>query len=107
MLKICSVCKVEKPIDEYRSRKDSKDGHRSNCKTCQDKSNKDYLSTLNGCITQLLGHAKENADKRNKRNDRSGEYTILRDDIKDLWNNQQQLCYFIAIFFSFLYVFNT
>jgi hypothetical protein len=96
MSKVCSKCKIQKSIDEFRLRKDTKDGHRSYCKTCQDKKNKDYLSTLEGCITQLLGHAKSKAEDRKKknRNDNSGEFTLVRDDILDLWNNQNGLCYY-------------
>lgn len=32
--KECSVCHAWKPMDEYYSRKDAKDGYRSNCKDC-------------------------------------------------------------------------
>lgn len=67
MSKICSKCDIEKPLDEFRYRKDSKDGHRANCKTCQDQNNSKYLSTLDGCITQLLGHAKAKAAERKKK----------------------------------------
>lgn len=36
MFKICSVCKSEKSVSEFRKRKASKDGYRSSCKTCDD-----------------------------------------------------------------------
>lgn len=32
--KVCSSCKVEKPLDQFWKRKDSKDGHRGECKDC-------------------------------------------------------------------------
>ena len=38
--KICVNCSVEKPLKEFRNRKDSKDGKRNNCKLCQSENNK-------------------------------------------------------------------
>lgn len=40
--KICRVCKETKSVCEFYSRKDSPDGYRSNCKVCQNKSNKQW-----------------------------------------------------------------
>ena len=40
--KKCSECEVVKPLDEFRHRKDSKDGRRNNCKECQDEYQKQY-----------------------------------------------------------------
>ena len=33
-MKKCSKCDVVKPLDEFRPRKDNKDGRRNNCKEC-------------------------------------------------------------------------
>ena len=33
-MKRCSVCGVEKPLSEFHKQKQSKDGHRSQCKPC-------------------------------------------------------------------------
>lgn len=35
--KICSECGEEKDLSQFYKRKDSSDGHRSNCKSCQNK----------------------------------------------------------------------
>lgn len=42
-MKICSKCKKEKNISEFRKRKDSKDGFRSSCKSCDDKRTKAWI----------------------------------------------------------------
>jgi hypothetical protein len=41
--KICSKCKIEKTISEFRKRKDSKDGLRTECKVCNKFYEKEYL----------------------------------------------------------------
>jgi hypothetical protein len=43
--KICRECNLEKPLSEFRNRKDSKDGKRNDCKICQSKRNKNYNET--------------------------------------------------------------
>ena len=102
MSKICTGCGFEKPIDAYRLRKDAPDGHRANCIVCQDKHNYEYRSTLDGSITQLLGHAKENAAKRKKiRNDNSGDFSLVRKDLYDIWNAQEGKCFYSGIPLSF------
>jgi hypothetical protein len=102
MSKICTGCGFEKPIDAYRLRKDAPDGHRANCIVCQDKQNDEYRSTLDGSITQLLGHAKEKAAKRKKiRTDKSGDFSLVRKDLYDIWKAQEGLCYYSGIPLSF------
>lgn len=34
--KVCSSCGIEKPIDQFWKRRDSRDGHRGECRTCLD-----------------------------------------------------------------------
>jgi hypothetical protein len=76
-------------------RESSIDGYYQKCKTCQNQKVKDYLLTLDGCITKLLGHAKESASRRNEnKTNQSGEFTLIR---YDLWNNQKGLCYYSDI----------
>lgn len=40
--KICTKCKVEKPLTEFHKHKSQKDGHTSGCKPCQLKQNAKY-----------------------------------------------------------------
>ena len=102
MSKICTGCGFEKPIDAYRLRKDAPDGHRANCIVCQDKQNIEYLSTLGGCITMLLSDAKKRAKQRKeKRNDNSGDFSLERKDLYDLWDAQEGKCYYSGIPLSF------
>lgn len=44
MRKICSKCGIEKELTEYFKRKDTKDGHRADCKQCKSKENKKWNS---------------------------------------------------------------
>lgn len=44
-MKTCNQCGQEKPLSEFRNRKDSKDGKRNNCKVCQSNHNKLYNET--------------------------------------------------------------
>ena len=34
MNKICRICKLENPLDNFHKKKDTKDGYRSECKEC-------------------------------------------------------------------------
>lgn len=40
--KVCTKCGEDKPLSEFRDRKDSKDGKRNNCRICQSNYNKVY-----------------------------------------------------------------
>lgn len=98
VLKTCYDCNVEKPIDCFRSRKDSLDGHRGNCKDCQDRSHLDYRATLNGCITQLLSDAKSRCRKRSGE---AAQFELGRKEIENMWEKQQGLCYYSNIPMTF------
>ena len=41
-MKTCSKCKISKKLTEFYKRKDSKDGHRNECKVCKDLTSKEY-----------------------------------------------------------------
>ena len=38
-MKICSTCKIKKPLSDFFKKKESKDGHQSWCKHCKNKKN--------------------------------------------------------------------
>ena len=41
-MKVCTKCNEDKPLSEYGKRKDSKDGHRNDCKVCRNAEKKAY-----------------------------------------------------------------
>ena len=41
-MKVCTKCGEDKPLSEYGKRKDSKDGHRNDCKVCRSAEKKAY-----------------------------------------------------------------
>ena len=76
--KICSICKVEKNINEFNKNSISKDGHRSECRECQMKNCKEYYQenkdklaeyhkkytakynkSLQGIIVKFNGHSRD------------------------------------------------
>lgn len=44
--KICSKCGIEKLIDQFYNKKNSKDGHQSECKTCHNLRRYEYIEQL-------------------------------------------------------------
>ena len=98
MSKICTNCDAEKPLDAYRLSKDASDGHRGDCRSCENRYSADYRSTLKGCVTTLLASAKKHAaTRKEKRTDQSGEFTLVRKDLFDIWENQKGLCFYSGI----------
>lgn len=51
-MKICSICKISKNLDEFHKLKHGKLGRHSNCKTCRSKYNKNlkYEKPINGFL---------------------------------------------------------
>lgn len=63
-LKICSVCKKELPIDDFYKHKYSKDGYRSECKSCSKLNNKNYYdSHRQQVINTVAIYAESNKEK--------------------------------------------
>ena len=68
MNKVCIKCELEKPIIEFPKRKESKDGHRSECKLCIKRYRKEYnkryyKDNKNNINTLSINWAKNNSDK--------------------------------------------
>ena len=42
MSKVCTKCEIEKNLEEFHNRKDSKDGYRNECKTCRKQKEQKY-----------------------------------------------------------------
>lgn len=64
-MKICNICTIEKPLTEFNKKKDTKDGHRNNCRECQkltrnkDKEKESYKLWANNNRQHLNEKAKE------------------------------------------------
>lgn len=70
--KICSKCKIEKSLDNFGNKKDSKDGKNTRCKNCLKKCNKEYQQT-NSYKEHLKEYLKE-YHKEYKQTDKCKEY---------------------------------
>ncbi len=53
IMKTCIKCKLSKPINDFRPRKDSKDGHRNDCRVCENKRHTDRYHTEEGKILHM------------------------------------------------------
>ena len=62
--KICSICKVEKNINEFNKNSNTKDGYRSDCRECQSKYYKEYYQENKDSIAEKSKeYRQENKDK--------------------------------------------
>jgi len=65
MKKVCSKCKVEKNLNEYAKRKDSKDGYRNDCILCQKKiKDKWYLNNRKKLLKRFKEWRVNNKDEK-------------------------------------------
>lgn len=86
--KVCSKCNIEKELSNFRKRKDSKDGFRTECKQCsylvwkkyrdnndekiKDQKRKEYVDNREKILLKVKNYREENIDViRIKDNDRS------------------------------------
>jgi hypothetical protein len=104
MSKTCIKCNVEKLLNEFQKDKQKKDGLSPYCKECRNSQKIEYFKTFSGCIARLLSGARKRANERSEktnRNDNSGEFTITTDDLINIWNNQNGLCYYSTLPMTF------
>jgi hypothetical protein len=52
VMKTCSICSIEKPLDDYNNQKLGKFGKRSYCRVCQSEMKKKYNQTNRNHITE-------------------------------------------------------
>lgn len=74
-MKKCNKCNQEKDLTCFNKRKDSKDGYRSECKSCLKNIHKEYY--LNCSESILLNHKKYHSANRDKDLSDMKEYNKL------------------------------
>src|SRR6267378_3312345 len=92
--KICTECEEEKPLSEFHIDTMGKYGRYSKCKPCKNSYRSDHRNTSNGFFQKLLDSAKCHSKVR------KGEASIcniIKEDIIDLWNDQNGKCYYSNI----------
>lgn len=70
-MKTCTICKKEKPLDEFNKKKTSRDGLQSICRDCNKKASREYYSRNKEHHQQVVYKAK--AKYRKEREDRFWE----------------------------------
>lgn len=63
--KVCTVCKVDKPLSAYYKNRTRTDGHHSECKDCASKAEKDRYRTKEGLIKNIYKKQKKSSKQRN------------------------------------------
>lgn len=76
-MKVCKICSEEKPLSQFDKNKGKRDGHRSECKICTRKYNKEWR-------TKNADLRRDAAFKR--------EYGIGLSDFNDLLSSQNHKC---------------
>jgi hypothetical protein len=92
MEKSCSRCGETKLLCEFYK---NYDDYSSYCKTCADILRDNHINTFHGFLLKLTNSARSSALKRfNQGREEAGKFDITIDDIKELWKNQNGLCYY-------------
>ena len=81
-MKTCSVCKTEKPYEEYHKRAAMKDGHRSACKECE--------------LERRSGPYRETILKNSERNNRKRGHIPLEEHLANRRANPVPKSYRVA-----------
>lgn len=92
-MKVCSKCKVEKELTEFRIRKTSKDGLYPSCKQCyKDYAllNKEHIKLRNKIWAENNKEHKKNYDKKYKELNKE-KYISKRKENRDKTNKQRKI----------------
>jgi hypothetical protein len=87
MKKICNKCFIERDLNDFDKRKDSKDGCRNECKFCRRKIKKDYIDRNKEKILALGKKWRENNPEKVKK--RYNEYHKLNRDKEKNYKKQK------------------
>jgi hypothetical protein len=90
MVKICSLCEIEKSLDEFHKHKHSKDGYRSRCKECRKSDTKKYYENnsekIKKRINEYRKHNKGYIETNRKYQEKNREF-ILK--LKREWSKSE------------------
>jgi len=99
VLKKCSQCAIEKPLNEFGFNRRNKDGHQSKCRSCISECRLNNPITLEMCISSVFHSAKRNSNLKTRRKKEftlEGKHVVL-----DLYKKQEGLCYYSKLPMSF------
>lgn len=86
--KKCITCGIEKSLDKYRKRKESKDGYDYSCKYCQNEKTKLYQKTKKGLLAAIYAHQRGHSKDRGHP---MPNYTLQ--DLRDRYINDEKFIY--------------
>ena len=62
--KVCSKCKIEKPLEKFGKNKTKKDGYQYYCKKCMRDADLEYSHTKKGVVARIYGSQVESSKRR-------------------------------------------
>jgi hypothetical protein len=89
IIKVCSTCKVEKPLTEFTSNRFMLSGYMTYCKDCNNKRNKRYRgdnTNLTRACKRVLGYINRRCRLKSMSIDIDYQY------VESLYNSQNGLC---------------
>ena len=90
-IKCCIKCNIGQSITEFYKNRNST---LNTCKTCDNAERKEYGDTQHGFFVKLIQSSISSAQKR--KND-AAKHSIVVEDLHELWENQNGLCYYSKI----------
>jgi hypothetical protein len=110
MIKICTICKLEKSLDRFAVDKRIKSGLASKCKECENNRVKTYKQVYpktrdeeksirqHRVLYTLVRRCKDNASGRhNRKIIRVMDFDLTIADLQWLWQKQGGLCYYTGL----------
>lgn len=91
MEKKCTKCLLIKSVTDFYKNHTNRDDYDIYCKLCSRDKSFDFRSTLNGFLNKLIYSAKQ---RTKKKNDNNFEMTITKEELLEIYTNQDGLCYY-------------
>lgn len=93
--KKCSLCKEEKPLEQFNAHVRMWDGYSSSCRSCQSAWHKKKYSSSQHNLDFVIKNAKRCALQRGL------EFTVTEEYLKDLFDKQGGMCSYSGVKLSF------